>query len=288
MSAVTCSKRHAVDLAGHAGVDVLVALEGLAEPLVGRVMGQHPQFDLRVVGRHQRPALLAGHEGRADLAAGLGPHGNVLQVGIVRAQPPGGRDHLVERGMHAAGPRIDHLRQGVDIRPLQLGVLPILDDLRRQGMLQGQLLQHVDVGAGARLGRPLDHRQLLLDEEHLLELPRRGDVELAAGQGIDLLLQSLHLLAEVAAQFGQTPDVDLHAVVFQLDQHVDQRHLHVAKQRHQALLFQPPREDRLQADRHQGIFGRIVGDLRHGHLVHPLLLLARSDQLFDLDRDMCR
>ena len=33
-----------------------------------------------------------------------------------------------------------------------------------------------------------------------------------------------------------------------------------------------------------GIFGRVVRDLRERHFVHPLLVLARADQLVDLDR----
>ena len=153
-----------------------------------RKVGQHAQLDLRVVGRQQLPARLARQERRANLAAALGAHRNVLQVRIVRAEPARGRHHLVERRVHAAGLRMHHLRQGVDVRVLQLGVLPILDDLGRQRMQPGQLFQHVGVGAAAALGA-LEHRQLVLVEQDLLQLLGRADVELAAGQLVDLALQ---------------------------------------------------------------------------------------------------
>ena len=146
---------------------------------VGRVMGQNPQFDLRIVGRQQRPALLAGHEGRADLPPRLGPHGDVLQVRIAGTEPARGRHHLVERGVHPAGRGMDHLRQGVDVGPLQLGVLPILDDLRRQRMLRGQLLQHVRVGARAGLAVRLSIGSFCSTNSTRLQLLGRGDVERA-------------------------------------------------------------------------------------------------------------
>ena len=43
-------------------------------------MGQNAQFDLAVIGRDQLHPLL-GHEGRADLAACLCAHRDVLEIG---------------------------------------------------------------------------------------------------------------------------------------------------------------------------------------------------------------
>ena len=54
---------------------------------IARKMGQHPQLDLRIVGRQQHPARLAGHEGRADFAALSRPHRDVLQVRVAGTQP---------------------------------------------------------------------------------------------------------------------------------------------------------------------------------------------------------
>src|SRR3712207_7714517 len=42
-----------------------------------------------------------------------------LQVRVGRGEPSGGRDGLVERGVDAAGARVDLLRQGVDVGRLQ-------------------------------------------------------------------------------------------------------------------------------------------------------------------------
>ena len=67
--------------------------------------------------------------------------------------------------------RIHHLGQRVEIRSFELGELPLLDDLGRQRMLQGQPFEHVLVGARAGL-RPLEDRQFQLLEQHLAQLQR--------------------------------------------------------------------------------------------------------------------
>ena len=132
--------------------------------------------------------------------------------------------------MNPAGFGVDHLRQGVDVRALQLGVLPVFENLGRQRVQRGQLLQHVGVGARAGLGRPLDHRQLQLVEQQFLKLLGRGDVHRPARHLVNLRLQRFHPLAIAAAQFAQPSHVNLDAVVFQLDEHVDQRQFQIDEQ----------------------------------------------------------
>ena len=56
----------------------------------------------------QMPRL--GDEGVADAAAFLGADRDVLQIGIVRRQPPGRGDRLRVAGVHAPGVRIDLVR----------------------------------------------------------------------------------------------------------------------------------------------------------------------------------
>ena len=126
--------RDAVHLAGDELVDVFVAGEGVAERRVAGAVGEDAQLDLRVVGGQQQPARLAGGERRADFAAFAGADGDVLQVRVAGAEPARGGDDLVERGVDAARARVDQLRQRVDVRAQQLGVLAVLDDLRRQRM----------------------------------------------------------------------------------------------------------------------------------------------------------
>ena len=54
------------------------------------------------------------------------------RFGSLRAKPAGRGDDLIERGVNAAGRRVDHRRQRIDVGALELGVLAVLDDLRRQ------------------------------------------------------------------------------------------------------------------------------------------------------------
>ena len=169
---------------------------------VFRIVGQDAQLDLRVVGRQQLPARRPGDERRANFAAFLRADRDVLQVRVAGAEPARRGHHLVERRVHAAGFRMNHRRQRVDVRVLELRVLAVLDDLGRQRVRLGQLLQHVGIGARPGLGF-LDDRQAQLLKQHLRELLRRADVERMAGQLFDLLLQLGEPLAVACAQLGQ-------------------------------------------------------------------------------------
>jgi hypothetical protein len=87
-------------------VNVGAVAEGLLERGDAGDMGEQAQLDLRIVGRDQFVSRL-GDESLADLAAFLGADRDVLQIGIVRREPPGrGHRHAVA-GMHPAGLGID-------------------------------------------------------------------------------------------------------------------------------------------------------------------------------------
>jgi len=68
-------------------------------------LSQEPQLDLRIVRRHQ---FVAGRrdKGAADFPTVLGPHRDVLQIGLVRRQPPGGRRRQRVGGVDAMGLRM--------------------------------------------------------------------------------------------------------------------------------------------------------------------------------------
>ena len=83
--------RHTEHLAGRPAVNILAGGERLAERRHVRHMGQQAQFDLRVVRTHQYMARRRD-EGLADAAALLRPDRDILQVGVVGRQPPGGGD----------------------------------------------------------------------------------------------------------------------------------------------------------------------------------------------------
>ncbi len=94
----------------------------------------------------------------------------------------------------------------------------------RRQLLEGFGVGRILLGlAGLALAR---QQQLL--EQHEAELLRRVDVELAAGQPVDLLLELLHLHLEHARHLLQVAEVEQHAAV-----------LEGGEQRHQRLLDLP-------------------------------------------------
>ena len=126
--------------------------------------------------------------------------GNVLKVGLGRAEPAGGGPRLVEAGMNPPSPAVDPLREGVHIGALQLLELAVLQD--EPGKLVshgGKLLQHVGIGRGTGLGF-LQHRQLVLLEQDAGQLAGRVDVQVGAGHSRDLLFQPAEVLAQLVAQ----------------------------------------------------------------------------------------
>ena len=101
---------------------------------------------------------------------------------------------------------------------------------------------------------------------------------------LDLLGQLLRPGGEVLAQLGEAIDIDADAVPLHLGEHLHQRRLEVVGQREEAVAVEPFVQHRPQPQRHVGVLGGVLGDLGDGDLVHPLLVLARADQLGDLDR----
>ena len=151
-------------------MDVFVARKRLAQSLVARVVGQHPQFDLRVVGRQQRPSPAApGTKAERISRPSSVRTGMFCRFGSLELSRPVAVTTWLNEAWTRPVSGWTISRQGVDVGALELGVLPVLDDLGRQRVLRGQLLQHVDVGARAGLRVFLTHRQLLLDEQHLLQ-----------------------------------------------------------------------------------------------------------------------
>ena len=217
--------RHAEHVGGGDGVDVVAAREGL---LQGRNVGdmrQQAQLDLRIVGAEQLVAGL-GDEGLADLAALLAAHRNVLQVGIGRGETArGGAGHVI-RGVDAAGLGIDLAHQRVGVGAFQLGELAVLEDLHRQRMaLRREVFQHRGVGRPGAVLVALAAGQLLFVEQDFAQLLGRADVELAAGDLVDLALEFGQPLLEVGTEPLELQRIDLDAGGFHRQQHRDQRPL---------------------------------------------------------------
>ena len=139
-------------------------------------MRQKSQLNLRIVGRKQRHPRTCGKR-RANLPAQLRAHGNILQIGLGRAEPAGRCARLAQAGVQPPGGRIDQLRQCVHVRGFQLGDFAELQNLARQLVHQRHRFKNI---GGRRAGfasaarrRPQAH----LVKENFRELRGRIDVE---------------------------------------------------------------------------------------------------------------
>jgi hypothetical protein len=127
-----------------ARMHVLARAERVDEHLVLRKVCQHAQLDLRVVGAHDAHFLRRG-ERAANRFAELGAHRDVLQVRIVRRNTPRRRDRLAPLAVNAPGRGVHEHRQRIDVRSLELGELPVLEQNARERVVLGELLEHVGV-----------------------------------------------------------------------------------------------------------------------------------------------
>ena len=244
-------------------------------------MGEDPQLDLRIIGRQEQPAGPARDERLADLAAVLGAHRDILQVGVARAQPAGRGDALVERGVNAAVLGMHEPGERIEVGALELRELAMLQQQGGKRVLERQLLQNLLGRALLAAGRLLQRRQFQLVEEHLAELRARVDVERAAGQRVDLGLDRRDPLGELARQLPEPLDVDLHSGRLHPRQHGDQGPLQLGIQRPEPFVPHLGREDRLDPPGRVGVFAGVFGDPVDGDLVHPALVLPFADQVGD-------
>ncbi len=117
---------------------------GANEQRIVAEVREKPQLDLRVIGREQLRAGCGGECG-ANLAAQLRAGGNVLQVGIDRREPAGGRGGSL-KGCVDARIGIGEQRQRVDIIRFEFREMAIFEDEARNFVLLGQEFQHVHRG----------------------------------------------------------------------------------------------------------------------------------------------
>ena len=128
--------------------------------------------------------------------------GDVLQIRVARAQPPGRGDGLVEGGVQAAGRGIHRRRQRVDVGRLQLRERAVLEDLRRQRMLLRR-------GASARRRR--SRSRSCRAARRVVDRPRRSNSTSRSCGGelmlnsppasvVDLAHQRVDAAGELAAQ----------------------------------------------------------------------------------------
>ena len=273
-------------LFGRDVVDVVAVAECFLELRdVGHVRG-NAQLDLAVVRAHQHVAGL-GDEGVADLAAELGADRDVLQVRVVRRQPPGLRAGQAEAGVDAARFRIDHRLQRVGVGRAKLGQLaPVEHEPRAFDALGREPLELVHVGrimAALALAAALQAEPSV---EHVAQLLRRADGEGAARRFVDALFELRDLFGEFAAELGEIVAIDLHAAALHPADDRDQRLVDALVDplgmlgRHARLEALP------QAKRDVRVLAGIFGGFLERHLVEGDLLRARPAQRLEADAIM--
>ena len=174
---------------GGARVNVLAGAKCFDQHGVLGEMREDAQLDLRIVGGEQRPAGI-GDERGANLAAELGAHGNILQVGIGGTEAARGRAGLAEARVQAAGCRLNQFRQRVHVGGFELGDFAVFENFARQFVQEREFVEHVG-GGGARFGAaaPAGGGEIHLVEKNFGELLRRIDVEFRAGQFPDAFFE---------------------------------------------------------------------------------------------------
>ena len=202
--------RHAEDLRGRDGVDVLAGQKRLLHRLVVRDVREQPQLDLAVV-RVDEHAAACWDEHAAEFAAELRARGDILQIRLGRAQTARRRDGHLEARVDAPVGR-DDLQKTVAVGRAEFCVLAVLQNLFDDGILPPQFFEHVRVRRPAGL-RLFAVRELQAFKEHLAELLGGIDVERPARLFIDVLLERLELHFHLAAEGRESVRVHAHARV---------------------------------------------------------------------------
>ena len=101
---------YAEDLGGGGGMNVQVLSEGFEHTGILTEVRHDAQLDLGVVGGQQYMCRIAGYECFAYFSSPGCTDRDILQVGIVAAQPTGHCHDLVEGGMDTAGMGVHQLR----------------------------------------------------------------------------------------------------------------------------------------------------------------------------------
>ena len=184
--------------------------------------------------------------------------------------------------MNAAGPRVDELRQRVEIRSLQLREMTVLDDLGWKRMEGGQFFEHLLIGTGSRLGLAFDGELQLLEEDDL-KLLGGVDVELAPSEAVDFGDQFFEPLVQIDRLPPQLVGIDADAGLFDLSQQRDERSFQLPIQIPKALLAQLHSDQIGQPQREIGVLSRVLGDPVDRHVGHALLFFSGADQVGDRD-----
>ena len=200
-------------------VDIFTVAESLDEHGVFRKVRHDAQLDLRVV-RGQQYLSFLGDEGGANLAPQLAPYRNVLQIGIARTEPSGGRAGLRKASVQTSGCGMNQFRKRVHVSRFELGNFAVFDDLSRKLMLRGQFLENVR-GGRPRFGfsAPRVGLKIQFVEKNFGELRWGVDVEFRARKLPDLFLQVANFLLHRLGHFAELLGVDADASPLYIRKH---------------------------------------------------------------------
>ena len=116
-------------------------------------------------------------------------------------------------------------------------------------------------------------------EKHGANLPRRVDVELYAGQRVDLFLQAAERCVHCVGRLPERLRVERDAGLFHLCKDGHEGHLNVVKELFRPVFREQWAEMFHQLPRYVGILCGILADVANGHLAHGALpLTARPDE----------
>ncbi len=193
--------------------------KGLDETGIVREVGDDTQLDLVVVG-DEKLRSRARDESLAKAAPDEAAHRDVVQVRLVRREPPRAGDGLVERGVDPPV-RGDLGEQALAVGGAQLLHLPVPQERVHEGMGVAQAQQALGVGGVTGLGALLRHEAELVEQD-VPQLRGRVDVELLARELVDLGLEPASLRVQLVADGTQLVDVDRDARDLHLGEHPDQ------------------------------------------------------------------
>ncbi len=206
-------------------MDVGSVLEGADHRGIAGQGSHDAELDLRVIAGEEGAAL-ARYEGLADLAAGGGSDGDVLEIRVGGGEAAGGGDELVEGGVDAAGFQLDVIWEGIEVCGFQFRSLApgknFLDDgvHAKEG---GECLLVGLVLAGFGLLRLVEEVQVV--EEDLAELLGGAEIEGGAGVAFDCFCELVNGLLEIDADGIEGIRVDGDAFHFHAHEHREQRTL---------------------------------------------------------------
>ena len=137
-------ERYMEDLRGRHGMNIARILIRCDQLRITRERCKDTELDLRIVGVDEDAAWLR-HENGAEASTKLRTHRDVLQVRIRRRDTARRRHHLIKLPMDAAI-RLNKVQKPLRIGRVQLRKRTVVQDIRHDLVVLGELLKHIRRG----------------------------------------------------------------------------------------------------------------------------------------------